>query len=329
MSDEGQNISIHGARVHNLKNVTLKIPRNKLIVFTGKSGSGKSSLAFDTIHAEGQRRYLETFNAYARQFLGNMKRPDVDKITGLSPVVAIEQKTTSKNPRSTVGTITEIYDYLRLLYSRIGTAYSYNTGKKMVSFTDNQIVELLKKDLYNKQISILSPIIRARKGNYKELFRQLKRKGYLKVRIDGEITNLEDSLKLDRYKYHDIEVLIDILTVSESNEKRLYSSLNVAMNDGDGVVLIVEKDSQNTRYFSRQLMCVDTGIATIINFPINIVLLYIAANTFIRWMDSQESEIFWTSVYLTVCFGIIAIIRKTIIRHYFDKKNRKNKGRNA
>jgi excinuclease ABC subunit A len=261
MKSQKDYISIYGARVHNLKNINLKIPRNKLVVFTGKSGSGKSSLAFDTIHAEGQRRYLETFNAYARQFLGNMERPEVDKITGLSPVVAIEQKTTSKNPRSTVGTITEIYDYLRLLYARVGTAYSYKSGKKMVRFTDDQIVALLQQDFNNKAINILAPIIRTRKGHYAELFHQLAKKGYLKVRVDGEIIEIRPSLKLDRYKTHDIEVVIDRLIVSDKNEKRLLSSLNLAMDDGNGVMMVIEKNAKKPRYFSRSLMCPTTGIA--------------------------------------------------------------------
>jgi len=254
-------ISIYGARVHNLKNINLEIPRNKLVVFTGKSGSGKSSLAFNTIHAEGQRRYLETFNAYARQFLGNMERPNVDKITGLSPVVAIEQKTTSKNPRSTVGTITEIYDYLRLLYARLGTAYSYKSGKKMVRFTDEQIIDIIIKELNGKSINILAPIVKSRKGHYAELFRTLGSKGYLKVRVDGEIIEIRPSLKLDRYKTHDIEVVVDRLLVSKSNTKRLLSSLRLSMNDGDGVMMIMESGCKEPRYFSRQLMCSETGIA--------------------------------------------------------------------
>ena len=261
MQSQKDVIAIYGARVHNLKNIDLEIPRNKLVVFTGKSGSGKSSLAFDTIHAEGQRRYLETFNAYARQFLGNMDRPEVDKITGLSPVVAIEQKTTSKNPRSTVGTITEIYDYLRLLYARVGTAYSYNSGKKMVRFTDDQIIDLLVKDLNDKSINILAPIVRSRKGHYAELFHSLAKKGYLKVRVDGEIMEIRPSLKLDRYKTHDIEVVIDRLTVSQKNKKRLLASLKLAMNDGDGVMMVMELGKESARYFSRSLMCLETGIA--------------------------------------------------------------------
>ncbi len=261
MSSQEDFISIYGARVHNLKNVNLEIPRNKLVVFTGKSGSGKSSLAFDTIHAEGQRRYLETFNAYARQFLGNMERPEVDKITGLSPVVAIEQKTTSKNPRSTVGTITEIYDYLRLLYARVGIAYSYKSGKKMIRFTDDQILDLIKKDFNNKAINILAPIVRSRKGHYAELFHQLAKKGYLKVRVDGEIIDITPSLKLDRYKTHDIEVVIDRLKVVDKNEKRLVSSLKLAMQDGEGIMMVIEKNTTSPRYFSRSLMCPETGIA--------------------------------------------------------------------
>ncbi len=258
---EKKYIGLYGARVHNLKNFDLKIPRNKLVIFTGKSGSGKSSLAFNTIHAEGQRRYLETFNAYARQFLGNLERPDIDKITGLSPVVAIEQKTTNKNPRSTVGTMTEIYDYLRLLYARVGVAYSYKTGEKMVKFTDKQIVNLILKDYENKSIIILSPIIRARKGHYNELFSQLCRRGYLKARVNGKIIDIYPSLKLDRYKTHDIEILIDRLMVNKLNSYRLLKSLNLAMNDGNGVAMVIETKKSSIRYFSRSLMCSFSGIA--------------------------------------------------------------------
>ena len=261
MKSQEESISIYGARVHNLQNINLNIPRNKLVVITGKSGSGKSSLAFDTIHAEGQRRYLETFNAYARQFIGNMERPEVDKITGLSPVVAIEQKTTSRNPRSTVGTITEIYDYLRLLYSRIGIAHSYNTDEEMVSFNDNQILDLLLKDFHNQSITILSPLIRSRKGHYGELFFKLAKQGYLKVRVDDEIIDITPSLKLDRYKTHTIEVVIDRLKVVEKNNKRLLSSIQLALNSGDGVIMIVSSNNKNPRYFSRHLMCPTTGIA--------------------------------------------------------------------
>ncbi len=261
MQNQEDFISIYGARVHNLKEINLKIPRNKLVVITGKSGSGKSSLAFDTIHAEGQRRYLETFNAYARQFIGNMKRPDVDKITGLSPVVAIEQKTTSKNPRSTVGTITEIYDYLRLLYSRVGVAYSYVSNEKMISFTDDQILDLLLNNYSKTSISILSPIIRSRKGHYQELFYKLSKQGYLKARVNGEIIDIIPNLKLDRYKTHNIEVVIDRIKVSVENKKRLMSSLKLALNLGDGVVMIVSSKLEKPRFFSRNLMCPTSGIA--------------------------------------------------------------------
>ena len=254
-------IEVIGARVHNLKNIDLSIPRNQLVVFTGKSGSGKSSLAFDTIHAEGQRRYLETFSAYARQFLGNTERPDVDKITGLSPVVSIEQKTTSKNPRSTVGTITEIYDYLRLLFSRAGIAYSYNTGEAMIRYTDEQIVQLIRKDFKNKKINILSPIVRSRKGHYRELLRKTLKKGYVKVRIDGEIRDIIPGMKLDRYVTHDIEIVVDRLKVKKENEKRLISSIKVALKDGDGVMMILEHGKDSVRYFSKNLMCPSSGIA--------------------------------------------------------------------
>ncbi|OUV75966.1 MAG: excinuclease ABC subunit A [Flavobacteriales bacterium TMED123] len=254
-------INIYGARVHNLKNIDLEIPRNKLVVFTGLSGSGKSSLAFDTIHAEGQRRYLETFNAYARQFLGNMERPEVDKITGLSPVVSIEQKTTSKNPRSTVGTITEIYDYLRLLFARVGLAYSYNTGEQMVKYTDKQILTLIKKEFSGKSINILAPIVKARKGHYKELFAQIVRKGFVSVRVDEQIMEITPGLKLDRYKTHDVEILIDRIKVNKENEKRMLNSLQQALKDGDGVMMVLEKDKNKPRYFSRALMCPTTGIA--------------------------------------------------------------------
>ncbi len=261
MKSQEDFITIHGARVHNLQNINLKIPRNKLVVITGKSGSGKSSLAFDTIHAEGQRRYLETFNAYARQFIGNMKRPEVDKITGLSPVVAIEQKTTSRNPRSTVGTITEIYDYLRLLYSRIGIAYSYNTNEQMISFNDDQILDLLLKDFSTHSISILSPLIRSRKGHYGELFYKLITQGYLKARVDGEIIDIDPSLRLDRYKTHNIEVVIDRLKVNKKNNKRLLSSIKLALNFGDGVMMVISSKDKKPRFFSRNLMCPTTGIA--------------------------------------------------------------------
>ena len=261
MQNQEDFIKIHGARVHNLQNISLEIPRNKLVVITGKSGSGKSSLAFDTIHAEGQRRYLETFNAYARQFIGNMKRPEVDKITGLSPVVAIEQKTTSKNPRSTVGTITEIYDYLRLLYARVGIAHSYITDEPMISFTDEKILELLLKDFDNQSILVLSPLVRSRKGHYNDLFYKLTKQGYLKARVNGEVIDISPTLKLDRYKTHNIEVVIDRIKVNVKNRKRLISSIKLALNFGDGVMMILSSKNDIPRYYSRNLMCPTSGIA--------------------------------------------------------------------
>ncbi|MBN2746228.1 MAG: excinuclease ABC subunit UvrA [Bacteroidales bacterium] len=254
-------LEIEGARVHNLQNVSLKIPRNKLVVITGISGSGKSSLAFDTVYAEGQRRYMETFSAYARQFIGSMERPDVDKISGLSPVISIEQKTTSKNPRSTVGTVTEIYDFLRLLFARASDAYSYNTGKKMVQYSDSQIVELIQQDFLNKNLNILAPMVNARKGHYRELFEQLRNQGYLRVRVDGDIQELVFGMRVDRYKVHDIEAVVDRLTVNENSMDRLAKSINTAMNLGKGVVLVNQEDTGVSRYFSRNLMCVDTGIS--------------------------------------------------------------------
>lgn len=256
-------IEVKGARVHNLKNIDVTIPREQLVVITGLSGSGKSSLAFDTIYAEGQRRYIETFSAYARQFLGGLERPDVDKIDGLSPVIAIEQKTTSKSPRSTVGTITEIYDFLRLLYARASDAYSYNTGEKMVSYSDDQIKALIKESYQGKKINILSPIIRSRKGHYRELFEQIAKQGFVKVRTDGEIRDLEKGMKLDRYKTHDIEIVIDRLKIddTEDNDKRLSETINTAMYHGDDVLMVLDHDTNKTRFFSRNLMCPSSGIS--------------------------------------------------------------------
>ena len=254
-------IEILGARVHNLKNVDVRIPHNQLTVITGLSGSGKSSLAFDTLYAEGQRRYIETFSAYARNFLGTIDRPDVDEINGLSPVIAIEQKTTNKNPRSTVGTTTEIYDFLRLLFARAGEAYSYVTGKKMVKYTEEQIVQLINDEYTNKNIFILAPVVRARKGHYHELFEQLRKKGFLHVRVDGILKEIKQDMRLERYKQHDIEVVIDKLQVNETAQKRLKKSLQLAMLHGDGMVAIVEKDSTDIRFLSKQLMCPDSGIA--------------------------------------------------------------------
>ncbi|MCG2430278.1 excinuclease ABC subunit UvrA [Aequorivita xiaoshiensis] len=271
MSKNEDFIEVLGARVHNLKNIDVRIPREKLVVITGLSGSGKSSLAFDTIYAEGQRRYIETFSAYARQFLGSLERPDVDKIEGLSPVIAIEQKTTSKSPRSTVGTITEIYDFLRLFYARASDAYSYNTGQKMVSYSDEQIKRLILEDFANKKVSILAPVIRSRKGHYRELFEQIAKQGFLKVRVDGEVRDIVKGMKLDRYKTHDIEIVIDRLKVppftkqaatnETDNDKRISESINTAMYHGDDVLIILDNDTNEARYFSRSLMCPTSGIS--------------------------------------------------------------------
>ncbi|WP_248722844.1 excinuclease ABC subunit UvrA [Seonamhaeicola sp. ML3] len=263
MSQFEESIEVKGARAHNLKNIDVSIPREKLVVITGLSGSGKSSLAFDTIYAEGQRRYIETFSAYARQFLGGLERPDVDKIDGLSPVIAIEQKTTSKSPRSTVGTITEIYDFLRLLFARASDAFSYNTGDKMVSYSDEQIKELILKDFKDKRINILAPVIRSRKGHYRELFEQIGKQGFVKVRTDGEIRDIVKGMKLDRYKTHDIEIVIDRLVVNDTidNDKRLTETINTAMYHGDDVLLVIDQDTNKSRYFSRNLMCPSSGIS--------------------------------------------------------------------
>ncbi len=263
MIDYEENIEVKGARVHNLKNIDVTIPREKLVVITGLSGSGKSSLAFDTIYAEGQRRYIETFSAYARQFLGGMERPDVDKIDGLSPVIAIEQKTTSKSPRSTVGTITEIYDFLRLLFARAGDAYSYNTGEKMVSYSDAQIKQLIVESYQGKKINVLAPVIKSRKGHYRELFEQIAKQGFVKVRVDGEVLDITKGMKVDRYKTHDIEIVIDRLKVSTSDDldKRLTETINTAMYSGDNVLMILEEGETVPRYFSRDLMCPSTGIS--------------------------------------------------------------------
>jgi len=254
-------VTVLGARVHNLKNIDVVIPRNKLVVITGLSGSGKSSLAFDTVYAEGQRRYMETLSAYARQFLGGMERPDVDKITGLSPVISIEQKTTSKNPRSTVGTITEIYDYLRLLFARAADAYSYASGEKMVRYTDDQILKLVKSGFNGQKIYILSPVVRGRKGHYRELFERLRLKGYLHARVNGEIREITPGMKLDRYKTHFIEIVVDKFKVGEVSDKRLKDSVILALEQGDGVMMILDTDKGNIRYFSRHLMCPVTGIS--------------------------------------------------------------------
>ena len=254
-------INVYGAREHNLKNIDVRIPRNSLTVITGLSGSGKSSLAFDTIFAEGQRRYIETFSAYARNFLGNMERPDVDKITGLSPVISIEQKTTNKNPRSTVGTTTEIYDYIRLLYARAGTAYSYMSGEKMVKYTEEKVINLILDHYNNRRIFILAPLVRQRKGHYRELFEQMRRKGYLYIRVDGEIKEIARGMKVDRYKNHNIEVVIDKLKVEPGEEERLRRTVATAMKQGDGVIMVMDKDNEETRNFSKRLMDPVSGLS--------------------------------------------------------------------
>ena len=258
--EEGK-INVWGARVHNLKNIDVEIPRGSLTVITGLSGSGKSSLAFDTIYAEGQRRYIETFSAYARNFLGDMERPDVDKITGLSPVISIEQKTTNRNPRSTVGTTTEIYDYLRLLFARAGTAYSYATGEKMVRYTEEKIINMIETDYADRRIYILSPLVRQRKGHYRELFESLRRKGYLYARVDGEIKEITQGMKTDRYKNHNIEVVIDKMQMRNGFEDRLRKTVETAMRQGDGLIMILDKDSGVAKNFSKRLMCPTTGLS--------------------------------------------------------------------
>lgn len=256
-----ESIEVFGAREHNLKNIDISIPKNKLVVFTGVSGSGKSSLAFDTIYNEGQRRYMESFSAYARQFMGDMERPDVDKITGLSPVISIEQKTTNKNPRSTVGTVTEVYDFMRLLFARIGEAYSYNTGKKMVKFSEEEIVENIVERFSNKKISLLAPLVRGRKGHYRELFEDIRKKGYLKVRVDGEILDLTPKLQVDRYKIHDIEVVVDRLAVTPDMKVRLSQSVQQTLKTGKDLLFLLVNDTNKLVQYSKQLMCEDTGIS--------------------------------------------------------------------
>ena len=260
-SKAGEKICVEGARVHNLKNVDVVIPRNSLTVITGLSGSGKSSLAFDTIYAEGQRRYIETFSAYARNFLGNMERPDVDKITGLSPVISIEQKTTNKNPRSTVGTTTEIYDFLRLLYARAADAYSYVSGEKMVRYTEEQILDLLLSDYLGKRVILLAPLVKNRKGHYKELFETIRRKGYIYARVDGEMQELVPGMKLDRYRNHSIEVVVDRLQVQDKDDKRLVQSVQIAMKQGEGEMLVCDMDTNEVRHYSKHLMCPTSGIS--------------------------------------------------------------------
>lgn len=261
MAKDLDQIEVYGAREHNLKNVDLIIPRNKLVVFTGLSGSGKSSLAFDTIFAEGQRRYIETFSAYARQFLGGLERPDVDKIEGLSPVISIEQKTVSRSPRSTVGTITEIYDFLRLLFARVGTAYSYETGEEMVKYSDEQIVDLILEKYNDKKVIVLAPKIKGRKGHYRELFEQIQKMGFTKVRVDGELMDIVKGMKLDRYKIHDIDMVIDRLAVSEKDRQRIYDAVTTGMKHGGKSIMVMDFDSGEVRHFSRLLMCPTSGIS--------------------------------------------------------------------
>ena len=256
-------IDIKGARVHNLKNIDVKIPREKLVVITGLSGSGKSSLAFDTIYSEGQRRYMETFSAYVRQFIGNLERPDVDKIDGLSPVIAIEQKSTSKSPRSTVGTITELYDYIRLLYARIGVAYSNITNLPMVSYDKDQILELIFQDFNDQKIGLFYPVIKSRKGHYRELFMKLAKKGFIKVRVNKKIIDITKGMMLDRYKTHDIEVLVDVLDIKNTlkNRKRLSNSLETALYNGNNSIMIINLSNNKVKYYSSDLMCQDSGIS--------------------------------------------------------------------
>ena len=262
MNREDEKINVYGARVHNLKNIDVEIPRNSLTVITGLSGSGKSSLAFDTIFAEGQRRYIETFSAYARNFLGGMERPDVDKITGLSPVISIEQKTTNKNPRSTVGTTTEIYDYLRLLFARAGRAYSFATGEEMVRYTEERVLDMITHDYAGHKIYILAPVVRSRKGHYRELFESMRRKGYMHIRVDGQMLEIVQGMKVDRYKNHDIEVVIDRMKVPETpDEERLKKSISIAMKQGDGLIMILDQDTGQIKHFSKRLMCPTTGIS--------------------------------------------------------------------
>ncbi|MBI1286017.1 MAG: excinuclease ABC subunit UvrA [Flavobacteriales bacterium] len=261
MESQDNFLEVNGARVHNLKNIDVRIPRDRLVVITGLSGSGKSSLAFDTIYAEGQRRYIETFASYARQFLGTLERPDVDNITGLSPVISIEQKSTNRSPRSTVGTVTEIYDLVRLLFARAGIAYSYNTGERMVKYSDEEIIRIIKTELDGKKVQLLAPVIKGRKGHYRELFVQIKRQGFQKVRVDGEVLDLDSDIKLDRYKVHDIEIVVDRMQIDSKSTKRLSDSVQMAMKHGKGSMMTLEHDSENVRFFSRSLMCPTSGIA--------------------------------------------------------------------
>ena len=261
MSKNNDNIEVIGAREHNLKNFDLSIPKNQLVVFTGVSGSGKSSLAFDTIYNEGQRRYMESFSAYARQFMGDMERPDVDQITGLSPVIAIEQKTTNKNPRSTVGTVTELYDFLRLLYARASKAYSYETGKPMVQFSEAEIIQDIQKKFKDKKINLLAPVVRGRKGHYRELFEEIRKKGFVKARVDGEIIELRPKFQVDRYKIHDIEIVVDRIPVNEAMKTRLADSVQQSLKMGKDLLFVLEEGKEKIVQYSKQLMCIETGLS--------------------------------------------------------------------
>jgi excinuclease ABC subunit A len=261
MSIAEENLEIWGAKKHNLKDVNLILPRNKLIVITGLSGSGKSSLAFDTIYAEGQRRYLETFSSYARRFVGELSRPEVDKITGLSPVISIEQKTVNRSPRSTVGTITEIYDFLRLLYARVSTAYSYNTNEPMIRYTEKQIIELVEKNYHHKTVHVLAPLVKGRIGHYRGLFQQILKWGFLHVRVDGEMKEIMLRMQVDRYKTHDIELLIDTLSIKESNQSRLQKAIQLGLKHGKGTLMVLEENNPIPKIYSRYLICPTTGIS--------------------------------------------------------------------
>jgi excinuclease ABC subunit A len=300
-------IEVYGARVHNLKNIDISIPKNQLVVITGISGSGKSSLAFDTIYAEGQRRYMESFGAYARQFIGDMERPDVDKITGLSPVISIEQKTTNRNPRSTVGTVTEVYDFLRLLYARIGQAFSYNTGRRMVKFSEEEIVSNIFEKFKNKKISVLSPLVRGRKGHYRELFEDIRKKGFVKVRVDGEIKDLVPKMQVDRYKIHDIEVVIDRLAVSADMKTRVSQSIQTALNMGKGLMFLLINDDNKIVQYSKQLMCDETGIS---------------------YEEPSPNSFSFNSPYgaCPVCKGMGAVYRISLDAIMPDKKKSVNEG---
>jgi excinuclease ABC subunit A len=287
---EQNDVEVYGARVHNLKNIDVSFPRNQLVVITGLSGSGKSSLAFDTIYAEGQRRYMETFSAYSRQFMGGMERPDVDKVSGLSPVIAIEQKTTSKNPRSTVGTITEIYDFMRLLFARSGEAYSYVSGERMERMSEDQILKTIFKKFDGQPVNILAPVVKARKGHYRELFEQIRKQGYLKVWIDGAIADVEAKMQVDRYKIHDIDIVVDRLTVSDNDSKRLYTSIQTALKISKGIIRIADKDN-NVFYYSKYLMMSLNRTLFLLTHLTVLVINVTALVIFLKLMKRRLSQI--------------------------------------